>query len=461
MTPSETNGKCGNGKDDPKKIAAYLLVGFSVLLTLRVGMNGSIFCMKRFRLPEHLFSLYVSRVHNAIELSGFAGVTVGTIYTIKYNTNGGGEQKCEKVSIGVNWLFFAINIVLLFVYVTGGEEGHLTDFYWTLALSAFVYGLNLSFIRKLAGECTVYYLATLHVSGIFSSVYHFLFLRLFGNKRKYDTDFHIITWQIILSILITGATAGLWTSVYHNCGVDKEKCGENGSKQDESNGSGYAAISPVTMCIFAQGVVYVFYPAIAPGLLVDFRHVTKIDQALLIIAPIPSITFAILDATVNANYSPKNQWSGEKAYWNLTLIFIPIMIICGYLFIRALHYPYSAASLAIMNKPGVVGFLAILFYVSHMVLLSIGYPGVEKNWNSTGSTVTGFLATFAMIIFVFLSEGYINEFKKHDRAYWPTTGLSNRRAFGFWFDKALQNGFKNFLLIFSRDLRRDLLSALD
>uniref|UniRef100_A0A3B0MK94 Tpr-related protein family member, putative n=1 Tax=Theileria annulata TaxID=5874 RepID=A0A3B0MK94_THEAN len=453
-----------NGCKEANKIAAYLLVGFSLLLTLRVGMNGAPFCMKRFKIPEHLFSLYVSRVHNVIELGGFMGQFVSTIYTIKYNDSINAPAK-DKISIVINLLFFLINIVLFFVFVTGGEEGHLTDFYWALALSAFIYGMNLTFILKLAGECIVYYLSTLHVSGIFVSVYHYLFLKFFGNRRKFNTDFLIITWQIVLSIIITGVTAGVWISVYHknnnDQSTDNGKCGENG----KTNGNSVDHVfSPMLMCVFAQGIVYVFYPAIAPGLIVDFRHVNKIDQALLIIAPIPAITFAVLDATGHKDYSPKCEWSSGKAYWHGTLIFIPVMIICGYLFIKALHYPHSGPALAIINKPRMAGFLTILFYLSHMILLAVGFPGVEKNsggYKDYLTVVNGFMATTSMIIFVFLAEGYINEFKKHDMSNWPTEGLSAKRAFGFWFDKAIQNGWKNFKLIFTRDLRRDLLSALD
>uniref|UniRef100_A0A3B0N4K1 Tpr-related protein family member, putative n=1 Tax=Theileria annulata TaxID=5874 RepID=A0A3B0N4K1_THEAN len=456
MAESPSNGKkC----DDTTKKAAYALAGFSLLLTLRVGMNGAPFCMKRFNIPEHLFSLYVSRVHNCIELGCSGGVTAGTIYNIKYDGTGG--QHCDKVSIAISWLFFLINVVLFFVFVTGGEEGHLTDFYWTLAFSAFIYGMNLTFIIKLAGDCIVYYLATLHVSGIFVSVYHYLFLKLFGNRRKFNTDYLIITWQLILSIIITAITAGVWTAVYVKSDNNNNKCGENGT----SNGNSVEHVfSPMLMCVFAQGIVYIFYPAIAPGLLVDFRHVSKIDQALLIIAPIPSIIIAVLDAAGHTQYTPKNEWTSGKGAWHGTLIFIPVMIICGYLFIKALHYPNSGVSLAIINNPRMVGFLTILFYMSHMILLAVGYPGVEKNSGSAKEylpTINGFMVTLSMAVLIFFGEGYVNEFKKHDRSYWPTEGLSAKRAFGFWFDKAIQNGFKNFLLIFTRDLRRDLMSALD
>uniref|UniRef100_A0A3B0MW89 Tpr-related protein family member, putative n=1 Tax=Theileria annulata TaxID=5874 RepID=A0A3B0MW89_THEAN len=454
----------GGNCEDSNKIAAYLLVGFSLLLTLRVGMNGAPFCMKRFKIPEHLFSLYVSRVHNCIELGCSAGVTAGTIYNIKYGDKICGPEK-EKISIVINLLFFVVNVVLFFVFVTGGEQGHLTDFYWTLAFSAFVYGMNLSFIIKLAGDCIVYYLATLHVSGIFVSIYHFLFLKLFGNRRKFNTDYLIITWQIVLSIIITAVTAGVWISVYYNGKQSEGKNGDcSGGGSSSGDSSTWHAISPMIMCVFAQVVVYIFYPAIAPGLLVDFRHVNKIDQALLIISPIPAITFALLDVTKNTEYSPKNVWTGEKAAWHGTLIFIPVMIICGYLFIKALHYPHSATSLTIINNPRMVGFLTILFYMSHMILLAVGYPGVEKNSGSAKEylpNINTFIVTLSMAVLIFFGEGYVNEFKKHDRSYWPTQGLSAKRAFGFWFDKAIQNGFKNFLLIFTRDLRRDLMSALD
>uniref|UniRef100_A0A3B0MUH5 Tpr-related protein family member, putative n=1 Tax=Theileria annulata TaxID=5874 RepID=A0A3B0MUH5_THEAN len=461
MSDQDNGNKC-----DGNKKAAYALVGFSLLLTLRVGMNGAPFCMKRFKIPEHLFSLYVSRVHNAIELGCSAGVTTGTIYNIKYGSDY--KQKCEKVSIGINWLFFVINVVLFFVFVTGGEEGHLTDFYWTLALSAFVYGMIFTFSIKLAGDCLVYFMSTLHVSGIFVSVYHFIFLKFFGNRRKFNTDYLIITWQLVLSIIITAGTASVWTVAYVSNGNGKNgQCGDDNSSHTSSNGSNSGsaahAISPMIMCVFAQVVVYIFYPAIAPGLLVDFRHVNKIDQALLIIAPIPAITFALLDATEQTEYSPKCEWK-DKPWWHATLIFIPVMIICGYLFIKALHYPHSAISLAITNNPRMVGFLTILFYMSHMILLAVGYPGVEKNsgqYKDYLPNINTFIVTLFMAILIFFGEGYVNEFKKYDRSYWPTQGLSTKRAFGFWFDKAIQNGFKNFLLIFTRDLRRDLMSALD
>ncbi|XP_952241.1 Tpr-related protein family member, putative [Theileria annulata] len=425
---SGQNNECGKNGEKTKKIIAYMLVGFSLFNTLLIGMNGSPFSLNRFKIPGKYYSLYVSRLHNCMELACFVGVVLGNLYILPY-----GEQ-CGYISIAINWSSFIVNIVLLVSYVTGGENGHLTFFYWTLAASATIYGFNLQFIYKLGGKCMPYFMVAIPISSVSTSLIHYIVLGIFV--------------EITISIIFTCLTASMWSVVY---------AGENGTEsQGSGNGFQSHVISPILMTSVALSLIYVYYPGIAPGLLVDFIYVHKIDIVLMLVVPIPSMVIAVLS---HYKMGPDNNWQG-KTYWHGFLVFIVSMIVCSILFTISLHYPQSSVSRSIVNRPFMTGFLTILFYISHEIMLAVGFPSITENWDSTAATGNGLLSGTGVIIFVLLGEGYITEYKRHDPSKWPTDGMTTRTAFSYWMSRSFANALENVKRIFTLDVRRDILKSV-
>uniref|UniRef100_A0A3B0N0F0 Tpr-related protein family member, putative n=1 Tax=Theileria annulata TaxID=5874 RepID=A0A3B0N0F0_THEAN len=440
---SGQNTECGKNGEKHKKIIAYMLVGFSLFNTLLIGMNGAPFSLDRFKIPGNYYSLYVSRLHNCMELACFVGVVLGNLYILPVG------KECGYISIAINWSSFIVNIVLLVSYVTGGENGHLTFFYWTLAGSATIYGFNLQFIYKLGGKCMVYFMVAIPISSVSTSLIHYVVLSIFGNRRKYNTEFIILTIEITISIIFTGLTASMWSVVYTCENSSECNNGANGSFQSH-------VISPILMTSVALSLIYVYYPGIAPGLLVDFIYVHKIDLLLMLVVPIPSIIIALLS---HHDKGPDGKWD-SKIWWHGFVVFIVSMIVCSILFTISLHYPQSAVSRSIVNRPFMTGFLTILFYISHEIMLAVGFPSITGNWNSNAATGNGLLTGTGVIVFVLLGEGYITEYKRHDPSKWPTDGMATRTAFSYWMSRSFANALDNVKRIFTLDVRRDILKSV-
>ncbi|EAN32760.1 Tpr family protein [Theileria parva strain Muguga] len=455
------NGKtdesgCENGDGKTKKIIAYILVGFTLFNTLMIGMNGSPFSLNRFKIPGNYYSLYVSRLHNCMELACFVGIVLGTLYILPCGIYS------EYVSIGINWMYFIVNVILLISYVTGGENGHLTFYYWTLAASATVYGITLQFVYKMSGSCMPYFMVGVPISSVCTSLTHFIVLSLFGNRRKYNTDLIILTTEISISVISTGLTASIWTVAYMCGGNSKPKTektcqnGDNDSSDTNNESFKPDVISPILMTSVALSLIYAYYPGIAPGLLVDFRYVHKIDLVLMFIVPLPSIVIAVLSYS---GYGPDGKWECRR-HWHAFVIFIVSMIVCSILFTTSLHYPHSDVGRSIVNKPMMTGFLTILFYISHEIMLSVGFPGISENWNSNATTGTGLLCGTGLMIFVLFGEGYIIEYKRHNKLKWPTDGMATRTAFNYWMSRSFANAVDNVKCIFTSDVRRDILRSV-
>uniref|UniRef100_A0A3B0N5I6 Theileria-specific integral membrane protein, putative n=1 Tax=Theileria annulata TaxID=5874 RepID=A0A3B0N5I6_THEAN len=462
---------------------ALFFCGLTLLFPLRIGLNGASFCLKRFKLDEEIFSVYVNRFHNAMEMGCMIAVTLGNIYVLSCG------KFMEEISIVINWITFVFEIVLLFVFISGGQLGRLTLFYWSLVASTFIYGLNQVCAFRIGGKGIVYFMAAMPISGILTSIMQFSFTRLFGDRNVYDTDLLVIAFQLGVFIFISLITASVWTLAYleqivknknsndkdvsnsNNCknsdsgkirveqnSSDMKKI-ENGRKNDKKNCSFTAnAISGMLMCIIGLGIIYAIYPAIAPGQLVTFQYVQKIEMVNMIISALPSLIIAIISETTKNG--PDKPWTESNSFWHGFIVFVIIEVIVGIMFIISLHYKDTALSRAILRNPLMASFLTITYFVCHIIAIGVGFPGVEANSNGTVATVNLFLSLLVMNTFELLGEGYIVEYKKYSVRNWPTDGMTVSEALQFWIRKASFNAWLSLKSSVTTDVRKKLLESV-
>ncbi|UKJ88662.1 hypothetical protein MACJ_001906 [Theileria orientalis] len=469
--PLTTESSVEDKPDSAMKKAALFFAGLSLLLTMRVGLNGAAFCVKRFQLEEKLFSLYVSRIHSAMELFCLMSVTVGTIY-VQFT-----DKHFENISIAVSIAYSFINIVLLLVFISGGKDGHLTRFYWTLIGSAVIYGQKQVFIFKLGGDSLVYYLAAVPLSGIMVSTFQVLTLKLFADRRRFNTDLLVVGFQICLSVVITSIAAVLWTHVFldndNSYKNQEERRKKKGNKDVKSRGGGNGnygensqyvgimeklpVISPMIMSIIGLGTTFAFYPGIAPGKLVDFKYINNVDVIIMILSSFPAGLVAVIsELTENG---PNRSWTSTNGFWHAFLFFPFMQVVCEILFLKVLHFPKSETAKMFRN-PRVAAFFSVLFFMCHATSVCIGMAGVLPNSDGTITTMNLFLTLCTMNVLNFLSGGYMVEYNKYDRAHWPTRAMGLCPAFNFWLKKAGINALVNIKAVFTRNLRRNILAAI-
>ncbi|EAN30453.2 Tpr family protein [Theileria parva strain Muguga] len=240
---------------------------------------------------------------------------------------------------------------------------------------------------------------------------------------------------------------------------------------------------PFLMVLVGMGLVYCIYPAIAPGMIVPFYLIDKIEMVLLIATIFPALYVAIarsgklipgfggffdpVSPTCNWGATNKPVWLpsdlGTGYHWHLTDLVIPTMIILAYLFIYSLHYRDSSVARSIINQPKMSTCLTILFYMCHEISLAVGFPGIFGG-NGGGSILAltaQLMGAFLMCLLAPYSEGYIIEYKRHDPSNWPTAGMTRWNALRYWTKMASKNCNKNLAALFTKDLRRDLLLCIE
>uniref|UniRef100_A0A3B0N4W7 Theileria-specific sub-telomeric protein, putative n=1 Tax=Theileria annulata TaxID=5874 RepID=A0A3B0N4W7_THEAN len=359
-------------------------------------------------------------------------------------------------SIISQWLNFLTYVILLIIYVMGGDQGHLTAFYGIIAVSGFVFGINMTLVYAVDFNYLVYYIAGENSFPVITSFIHYLITLIFGNRRKYNSDYIVVGIDIVVAIIISFVAAVVWTHAY--------TCKPKDSTAPEKNADNYhhiyafgfdtrpskpGVVSPCLMVIVGMGLVYAIYPGIAPGMIVPFYLIDKIEMVLLILTTFPPIIIAILRKTRPGGGSiatpmaiwgddEKNQYTqkwinsgqsdgnGKDGYfWHAFDLLMVIKIVLAVIFIYSLHYRDSNISRSIINQPKMSTFLTIVFYMCHECLLAIGFPGIFGG-NAGGEYImlpTQYIGALFMIFLAFYSEGYIIEYKSHDPSHWPTEGI--------------------------------------
>ncbi|XP_953932.1 Tpr-related protein family member, putative [Theileria annulata] len=380
-------------------------------------------------------------------------------------------------SMFTNWLNFLTFVILFIVYVTGGDQGSVTGYYWIMAASGFVFGINMVLVYAVDYRYLPYYIAGENSFPIVTSAILYFATSIFGNRRKYNSDYLVVLIDISISIFIALVASVLWTVAFHKYRAPK-------ASPDTPN---WPVISPVLLVIVGMGLVYSIYPGIAPGMIVPFYLIDKIEMVLLILTTFPPLIFAFTTKYA-PSWSPKTEfllhsylfkfggWTkynadkpdsgwppqeGAVVYgwiWHFFDILAPLQIILAVIFVYSIHYRDSSISRSIVNQPKMSTFLTIIFYMCHEIMLATGFPGLVCNGGVTHVLLpTQWIGALLMVLLAFYSIGYITEYKRHDPSEWPTDGMTKWNALCYWLKMASKITNKNFKQLFTTDLGRNLL----
>ncbi|XP_953910.1 Tpr-related protein family member, putative [Theileria annulata] len=474
--------------------AAYMFAGLAMMLNIRLSYSAAPYALLRFKLPENLFSVFVRTTSSALELWCIPSMAIGNIMEQVYNYNYMEEDKKKSnatevkkygwivvPSIVTNWLNFLTFVILLIFFVTGGDNGHVTGYYWIMAISGFVFGINMVLVYAVDYRYLAFYMAGENSFPMVTSAILYFATSIFGNRRKYNSDYLVVLIDISIAILIAFVASVLWTLAFY---FYKTPLGGAGDPD-------WTVASPIAMVIVGMGLVYSIYPGIAPGMIVPFYLIDKIEMVLLVATAVPPIIIAFL-RKYKPNWSPqtqfllynyrfggwteyndhkeKEQGDPSKGYvkdndalvhawiWHFFDILIPLQICLAIIFIYSLHYRDSHISRSIINQPKMSTFLTIIFYMCHEILLALGFPGMVGNNGAGGKVLlpVQYVGALLMVFLAFYSIGYITEYKRHDPSQWPTEGMTKWNALCYWLKMASKITNKNFKQLFTTDLRRDL-----
>ncbi|EAN31308.1 Tpr family protein [Theileria parva strain Muguga] len=437
--------KFGDNPKCPLLMAAFPLAGFAMMLNIRLCYSTAPYALMRFRLPENLFSVFVRRMATSLEIWCLPGFVIGDALdhivqaeaTIKKDSDSQGtgnpEFKRWKLyaiiwpSILAQWLNFLSYVILLLVYVPG-EQGHLTTFYYVIAVSGFVFGIS----NPLVFACDTSYLP-IYIAGencfpVMTSLIHYLGTLLFGNRRKWNSDFIIVYIDLVVAIIISLVAAVLWTVGYLILELTETATQDPSEMKHihpftfgSENPSG-DQLSPVLMIIVGMGLVYMVYPAIAPGMIVPFYLVDKIEMFILIASIVPPVIQAILikhKSEWSVKYYKYNsggfqKWSqyGAGNFYHFLVTLAPLQICLAIIFVYSLHHRESNVARSIINQPKMSTFLTILFYMCHECMLALGFSGFIGNKGGDLILIPQYIGALIMIFGAMYSEGYIIEYNK-------------------------------------------------
>ncbi|XP_954019.1 Tpr-related protein family member, putative [Theileria annulata] len=424
--------------DETLKKTAYIFAGLAMMLNIRLSYSSAPYALLRFMLPENLFSVFVRRMASSLELWCLPGfVIINLMDLIRTHAYSGKDWGYNYLSIVVQWLNWLTFVILLVVYRAGGDIGHLTAYYLVIAISGFVFGLSNPLVFAVDYRYLAAYMAGENSFPMVTSLIHYFATLMFGNRRKYNSDYLIVGIDIWVAIIISFVAAVLWTAAF------KDKKVEGGGAPEPPHLPDI--VSPVAMVIVGMGLVYAIYPAIAPGMIVPFYLIDKIEMVLLIATAVPPVIVALLREYAQ-QHSPQNygsdgfqkwsDYSAGKVYHFFDLLIVIKISLAG-IFIYSLHYRDSNISRSIVNQPKMSTALSIIFYMCHEILLALGFPGIIGNKGADYVVLPAqYVGAFLMVFLAFYSEGYIIEYKNHDPAHWPTEGMTRWNAFCYWCKRA-------------------------
>ncbi|UKJ90229.2 hypothetical protein MACJ_001160 [Theileria orientalis] len=191
------------------KKSAMFMAGFSLYQCLRIALTASSFALKRFGIPRRNVDIFITKIHNSMEVAIFLGILIATMYIVliprKYSRFNG------LVSIFTNWMVCLLFFVVLVAFGGNGSKGNLTMYYWGLVGSGFAMGMNQSIAMAVSVDNISYFAGSIPLAGVQVSLYHILFLYFNKGRPNYDINYWILVHQIIMAIAISGVAAILWT----------------------------------------------------------------------------------------------------------------------------------------------------------------------------------------------------------------------------------------------------------
>ncbi|XP_955107.1 Tpr-related protein family member, putative [Theileria annulata] len=246
--PNPTKNYKPDDDDKALQIVAYMFAGLAMMLNIRLSYSAAPFALLRFKLPENLFSVFVRRIASALELWCLPSIAVG-------------------------------NIVDMAMKLCTTEKATYDN----------------SFPAKLKDNTDEEKL--IHTKWI---------------------KFNCIIVPSILNMCSGGSSSSgrLTASTKYNSLKDSDDNGRHArqlwhilpSDQYDPNDKPHPEIvSPALMVIVGMGLVYAIYPGIAPGMIVPFYLIDKIEMVLLIATIFPPVIVStLIRVPATQPYSPKS-----------------------------------------------------------------------------------------------------------------------------------------------------------
>uniref|UniRef100_A0A3B0NB20 Tpr-related protein family member, putative n=1 Tax=Theileria annulata TaxID=5874 RepID=A0A3B0NB20_THEAN len=317
------------GKDE-LKISAFTFAGLAMMLNIRLVYSAAPYALLRFKLPENLFSVFVRVMASSLELWCLPSMTIANIMDY-FRSIKGKDWKAWSYhyqSIFWSWCNFLTFVILWISFIIGGDQGNVTTFYWVIAASGFVFGINMVMVYAMEFQYLAWYMIGENSFPMVTSLMHYVGTLFFGNRRKWNSDYIIVTIDIIISLGISLVAAILWTYAYYEGKDDgyppsdanqrvcktltvsgtsdltytlqQDYFADNHATKPGACGHkksvGYYAhfIPPSLMVLIGMGLVYCIYPGIAPGMIVPFYLIDKIEMVLLIATAFPPVIIGIM-----------------------------------------------------------------------------------------------------------------------------------------------------------------------
>ncbi|EKX72193.1 conserved hypothetical protein [Theileria equi strain WA] len=454
--------------DGLKKTVAFM-AGLSLYQLPYLAMAAAKYSLARFQIPMSLLSLYISRMIVLFRVLSLIGIALLTLYS----QCKGPYQR--QMTAGFFIAFSLCFVFLFLIYCTGGEQGHLTLYYWGLGAASFLLGAAFTTIVDIVTENVVFLLLSLPLTGVFVSIFHLTFIffwELFGLS---NINYWLVVCQLIIAICITSIHALLYTITYWSEDAQGEGSGTGSSSSSSSSNTTGAqgqdgatqedgfmtalgkAWSPILLISLGYGIHNAFYPGIAPYKLTDVKTAYNIDLVVLFTSALAPLSILILK---DKKMGPDVQWIKGNSIWHASWIFFLIEMTCATIFICGLHSPGAAISRAVKSSPAILGLMTVTYDLCAQLTRSIGTNGAdmqsyEKRSNSAMNTLNSFSYGFTQVIFASMGDGYLKTYSKyeHDRSKWPTQHFGILRSFWFWYWTATKVSFKAIGGSFCLDVR--------
>ncbi|AFZ79781.1 hypothetical protein BEWA_026300 [Theileria equi strain WA] len=429
---------------------AMFMAGLTLLQSLRVALTGAKFALDRFKIPQQYASSFINMVHNPMELATFTGMAIVT--SIALGTGDSSKGFFRGFAAFTNMALFLSFILLLIAFTSGGEQGDLTFYYWTIVLVSFVYGMNVAAVMNVGSDNAAFFNMGIPLSGIQVCVYYYVFTKLAEWCNWSNVSYWVIVWQLIIAILISAASAIMWAIAYKDGG--KGGGGTCSCTEDNDNGT---YLSPIFMGMVGMGGIYAFYPAIAPYKLTDVSTGYTIDLVVLFMSAVPGIAIAVVClSTSGTDKGPDKSWEASKgntgwhAAWILAIPHITAMVLCLYV----LHYPGSGVARYIRSSGLKVGAITVTLKFCEEGLKAVSYAGAGAH-GGTVSSFNAFTSQGLMIILAFTGDGYLKTYSKyeHDRSKWPTKDYGFFKSLGYWIGSGMKVACKSVKSSFTKNVR--------
>ncbi|AFZ80817.1 hypothetical protein BEWA_002240 [Theileria equi strain WA] len=230
------------------------------------------------------------------------------------------------------------------------------------------------------------------LSGIQVCIYYYVFAKLAERFNWSNVSYWIIFWQLVIAIVISAVSAGLWIAVAY----------EDASAGCGQEATGPTAISPILMGMVGMGGIYAFYPAIAPYKLTDVGTGYTIDLVVLFMSAVPG----------------------------------------------------SGVARSIKSSGLKVGLITITLKFCEEGLKAVSYAGGGA-YKSPIPAVNTFASQGLMIILAFTGDGYLKTYSKYenDRDKWPTRDYGTFRSICYWTWSGMKVACKSVKSSFTKNVR--------